>query len=229
MEWKEPAAKLAALGLPILGKALGTLVGGQIPIFGDMIEGAGENIGIGAAKMIADALGVEPTPEAINNAIETQPTTQVVQALQTAESEAAAKWPALAEMVRAREEGATERFRIGTADNADARALLPKLIETKSPIAWAPIVVTTIVLVGYFTVVYLLFAKPLGKIEDNFKDIMLIMLGGLIQAFGQTIQYWLGSSAGSALKDHAMRDITATSVVAAAAAAPPPAPTKPKR
>lgn len=224
MDWKETAAKLAALGLPVLGKTVGTLVGGQIPIFGNMIEGAGENIGKAAADMIASALGVEPTPEAINSAIENRPTTQVIEALQAKEAEATEKWPAVAAAIKAQEEGRTERFKAGVADNADARETNVGLIKIGTPIAWAPVIISGIILIGYFGIfIVLLVGFSQGiKIDDAYERILIFMLGILQAAVIQVCNYWLGSSAGSAAKDSAMRDITATSVVAAATSTPAP-------
>lgn len=206
MDWKDLAGSLVKAGAPIIGTAIGGPIGGMI--------------GSGLGNVLANALGVEETPEAVGKAIETTPPEVLTQKLAAAETEAQARWPALAEMVKAQEEGKTERLRIGTADNANARESNLGLIKSGSPIAWAPVLISSLVIIGYFAVLYILFAKPLGKVDDNLRDIMLFMLGALQTAFVQVIQYWLGSSAGSAQKDAALRDITATSVVAAANSTP---------
>jgi hypothetical protein len=211
MDWRDIAGKLAQAGAPIIGGALGGPIGGLI----------GSAIG----NVVADALGVEPTPEAVDKAIATTPPEVLVAKLSAAEAEAQAKWPALAEMVKAQEEGRTERFKTGAKDNADARDMQVELVKTGSPIQWAPMIVSIIILAGYFAVLYLLFTRPFAKLDDNFKDILIFMLGALQVGVGQVVNYWLGSSAGSAAKDSAMRDITATSVVAAATSTPA-APTK---
>lgn len=210
MDWKDLAGTLVKAGAPIIGGALGGPVGG-------LIGGAIGNV-------VANALGVEATPEAVDKAIATTPPEVLVAKLSAAEAEAQAKWPALAEMVKAQEEGRTERFKAGTQDNADARDLQVELVRTGSPIQWAPTLVSVIILAGYFAVLYILFTRPFAKLDDNFKDILIFMLGSLQIGVGQVINYWLGSSAGSAAKDSALRDITATSVVAAATSTP--APTK---
>lgn len=205
MDWKDLAGQLARLGAPVIGTALGGPLGG-------MIGGAIGNV-------VANSLGVEPTPEAVNDAITKGDPAVITAKLSAAEAEAQVKWPALAEIAKAQEEGRTARFQAGTADNADARNTLTELVTARSPIAWAPVLVSIVIVIGYFVVLDILLFKPF-KLDDNFKDILLFMLGGLQAAFIQVVQYWLGSSAGSAGKDVALRDIAATSVVAASGGPP---------
>lgn len=206
MNWKDLGGQLIKAGAPIIGTAIGGPVGGVI--------------GSGLGTILANALGVEDTPEAVSTAIQNTPPDQLQAKLAAAESEAAAKWPALAEIVKAQETGKTERFEAGVLDNDNARDSNLELIKAGSPIQWAPTVISIIILVGYFAVLYILFSRPFAKLDDNFKDILIFMLGALQVGVGQVINYWLGSSAGSAMKDSALRDITATSVVAAATSTP---------
>lgn len=207
MDWKSVGGQLIKAGAPIIG---GALLG---PTLGPLLGNA-------LGSVVASALGVEDTPEAVGKAIETMPASDLQAKLSAAETEAQAKWPALAEMVKAQEEGKTARFETGAKDNADARESNLELVKAGSPIQWAPSVVSLVILVGYFAVLYILFTRPFAKLDDNFKDILIFMLGALQVGVGQVINYWLGSSAGSAMKDSALRDITATSVVAAAASTP---------
>lgn len=91
--WRELSVKLAELGFPLIGKALIGLVpgvGGIISSFG-----GGELAGRLAANVLAKVLGVEPTPEAITEAIEGGDTTEVVEKLRTVEGEAKARWGAV--------------------------------------------------------------------------------------------------------------------------------------
>lgn len=115
--WKEVAAQLAQLGLPVLGRALG----GQIPIIGGVFGGqVGETIGNTIASAIAMALGVDPTPEAVSGAIERGETTEVMARLQAIEAEATAKWPALAEIAKSETAGEIEVARINAQASAQA-------------------------------------------------------------------------------------------------------------
>ena len=207
MDWKSLGATLIKAGAPIIGGAiLGPTIG---PVLGNAL-----------GSIVASALGVDDTPEAVDAAIQNMPVSELQAKLSAAEAEAQAKWPALAEMVKAQEAGKTARFEAGVLDNDQARDANLELVKAGSPIQWAPVVISIIILIGYFAVLYLLFSRPFAKLDDNFKDILIFMLGALQVGVGQVINYWLGSSAGSAMKDSALRDITATSVVAAASSTP---------
>lgn len=209
MDWKDLGGSLIKAGAPIIGTAIGGPIGGVI----------GSSLG----TILANALGVPDTPAAVEAAIQNTPPDLLQAKLSAAESEASAKWPALADAVKAIEEGKTARFESGTKDNADARDTNLDLVRVGSPIQWAPVVVSILIVIGYFAIIYVLLARPFAKLDDNFKDILLFMFGALQVSFIQVTSYWLGSSAGSAQKDNALRDITATSVVAAANSAPVPA------
>lgn len=89
MDWNA----VGKLVLP-LAPTIGSLVGGLIPI------PLGSMIGEQAGRMLASALGVDATPEAVNNALVND--ASAPQKIAAAESEAAAKWPALAEIAKAR-------------------------------------------------------------------------------------------------------------------------------
>lgn len=207
MDFKSLGGQLIKAGAPIIGGALlGPTIG---PVLGNALGG-----------IVANALGVEDTPEAVGKAIETMPAGDLQAKLSAAEAEAQTKWPALADIVKAQEEGKTKRFEAGILDNEDAREANLELVKAGSPVQWAPSVISLVILLGYFAVLYILFTRPFAKLDDNFKDILIFMLGALQVGVGQVINYWLGSSAGSAMKDSALRDITATSVVAAATSVP---------
>lgn len=98
MDWgklKPVAGKLAQAGLPTLGQVVGDL----IPFPGGSI--IGEMAGQWAGKAIAEALGVPESPEAVGAAIDGLSPTELQARLQGVESEAAAKFGALAEIVKA--------------------------------------------------------------------------------------------------------------------------------
>lgn len=117
MDWSSLgplAAKLAAAGAPTLGR----LVGEALPIpFGGMI-------GELAGKAIASALGVEETPEAVSAAVNSTSTEDLQPRLAAAESEAAAKWAALAETAKA---DAADRTAQSSAINETMRTEIPQI------------------------------------------------------------------------------------------------------
>lgn len=93
----------------------------------------------------------------------------------------------------------TERQKLMLADTQNARNQTIELAKAKSDIAWGSPVVSVIVTMGYFGALYLILAKPI-QITDNYKDVLLFMLGALQIGFGQVCNYWLGSSVGSTQK-----------------------------
>lgn len=97
MDWRELAGELIRAGAPIIGGALGGPLG-------DMI-------GSTAGRIIADSLGVEPTPEAVDAAIKTLPADAVAAKLAAADAALAAQWPALADIGKAQVDavGQTQR------------------------------------------------------------------------------------------------------------------------
>ena len=67
----------------------------------------------------------------------------------------------------------------------------------------APIVVSSAVIIGFVVVCSMLFSKV---IPTESKELANIMFGGLVAMATTVVNYWLGSSAGSARKDNALVD-----------------------
>lgn len=88
MDWRDLGGQLAKAGAPIIGTALGGPLGG---LLGNAVGG-----------VLAEALGAEPTPEAVDAAIAATPPAELSAKLAGADSEAVAKWPALADIAKAR-------------------------------------------------------------------------------------------------------------------------------
>lgn len=71
---------------------------------------------------------------------------------------------------------------------------------------WGKSVVSLIVVSGFIGILVLIITT---KLQGNTpSEVMLVMLGALAQAFGQVVSYWVGSSAGSAMKDQALSKMT---------------------
>lgn len=100
MDWKDLAGTLIKTGAPIIGGALGGPLGATVGGF--------------AGKLLADALGVEATPEAVHEAIQADPAGAAV-----ALGNADAQWQAMAEIAKAE---AADRTAQGQAINETIRA-----------------------------------------------------------------------------------------------------------
>lgn len=113
MDWKDIVGPLVQTAAPTIGG----LLGGLIPMPGGSL--IGEELG----KIIAGQFGVEATPAAVNSAIQNLPSDVATAKLQDAESEALAKWPALAQIAQAE---ASDRTAQSQAINATMTAEVAK-------------------------------------------------------------------------------------------------------
>lgn len=200
-DWGPLAAQLAQMGLPTLGKAIGTIAGSSIPIVGGYLPGVGENLGREAARMIANALGVKPDPEAITAAIEGAPTTDVMATLQAKEAEAQHKWPALALM--AKEE--TEQQRVAAEDTERARQFAIQLATMNSPVQWAPVILGSAIVIAFFGLMIVRTLSPPVVPDEGLSQ----LIGALAAAFGAVVGYYFGSSAGARRKDFTIQALSA--------------------
>jgi uncharacterized protein YqgC (DUF456 family) len=174
MDWSQVGSLIAPMA-----PTIGSILGGFIPVPGGAV------LGQVAGKIVAEALGVPPTPEAVNTAVTTGDPAVVSAKLSEAETKMNAE---------------VERFRLSVQDVQDARATTVKLDASGSSIAWGAPVISVVIVVGFFSVMSLLFI-----IKTDFAPatvtLLNVLFGALIPAFGQVCNYWLGSSAGSANKD----------------------------
>ncbi len=113
MDWKNIVGPLIQSSAPTIG----SILGGFIPFPG------GSLIGQELGTIIARQFGVDPTPEAVNAAIQAAPSDIAAQKLQAAEAEALAKWPALANIAQAE---AGDRSAQSQAINATMQAEVAK-------------------------------------------------------------------------------------------------------
>lgn len=158
---------------------LGGLLGGLIPFPGGAI------LGQVAGKVLAEALGVPPTPDAVNTAI----TTGDPVAIQAKLTEAEVKMNA-----------EVEKFKAQLLDVQDARATNVEFAKINSQIQWAPAAVSILVALGFFGTLWILL-KAGVNFNDTVGQVLLILVGSLVAYMNQVVNYWLGSSAGSARKD----------------------------
>ncbi len=92
------------------------------------------------------------------------------------------------------------------ADTASARQQTVALAQVGSGIAWAPVVISALIVAGFFTCVFLLFVFEREWTERQ-AGLLNTLFGALVLSFGQVGNYWLGSSAGSKRAGDAVRKI----------------------
>lgn len=182
MNWSD-VAPIVAQAAPTLG----SLLGGFIPFPG------GALLGEAAGKIVAEALGVPPTPDAVNHAIATGDPEDVKAALSEAETKINAE---------------VERHKADLADVASARGMETSLVQASSPIAWGPVVISVLVVVGFIGCVFSLMVLKID-FSNTSGQAFLILTGVLSQAFAQVTGYWLGSSSGSVDKSNQIAALAA--------------------
>lgn len=92
------------------------------------------------------------------------------------------------------------------ADTDSARKQTVALAQADSRIAWAPVVISALIVAGFFTCVFLLFVFEREWTERQ-AGLLNTLFGALVLSFGQVGNYWLGSSAGSKRAGDAVRKI----------------------
>lgn len=169
--------------------ALAPLVAGAAPTIGGLLGGlipfpGGAILGKMAGTILADALGVPATPDAVNTAITTGDPAIITAKLAEADTKMNAE---------------VEKLRLELLDVQDARGTEVKLVQAGSLIAWGPVIVSVLVTTGFIGCVFgLMFVKI--DFSQTSGQAYLILTGVLSQSFAQVTGYWLGSSAGSADK-----------------------------
>jgi hypothetical protein len=92
------------------------------------------------------------------------------------------------------------------ADTDSARKQTVALAEAGSSIAWAPVVISALIVGGFFTCVYMLFLVERNW-DERTANLLNVLFGALTVSFTQVANYWLGSSAGSKRSGDALRKI----------------------
>lgn len=173
MNW-ETVGQLIGPAAPTLGKILG----GFIPFPGGAI------LGEVAGKIIAESLGVPPNPDAVNSALQGKTAEEVTAALSEAEAKITAE---------------VEKFKAALEDIQDARETNFKLAKLGSPLQWGAPVVSVLITIGFLGALgALMFFKM--NFTETAGQAMLLLIGSLATMQTQVVNYWLGSSSGSADK-----------------------------
>ncbi|MGF1688351.1 hypothetical protein L4C36_16935 [Photobacterium japonica] len=162
------------------------MIGAAAPLVGSLIGGpAGGAVG----SLVASALGVENTPQAIEQAISTDPDAMVK--LKQLEYEHAQELKRLA-----LEEGrlALEEQREFLADTQHAR--------NKHHDHWMPsllVLLLCAMVTGMFTALF--FGEP----SAAYSQVLIMIAGTVLGAFGTGVAFWLGSSKGSVDKSKQLK------------------------
>lgn len=179
--------------------AIGGMVGQAAPTIGGLLGGlipfpGGAILGQVAGKVLAEALGVPPTPAAISTAITTGDPATVTAALSEAEAKMNAE---------------VEKFKAALEDVQDARATTVKYVQAGSALSLGAVIVSVVVMAGFIGISFLAMKPDLAGVD---KSVTLFLLGAWSGYAGGVITFWIGSSAGSADKSAQIANLTGANV-----------------
>lgn len=94
-------------------------------------------------------------------------------------------------------------------DRNDARNMFLTLASARNPLAWAPVILSLVIVLGFFWILWELIQPVPAGVTSPFQtngpllQIINIVIGGLVAAFATVVSYNLGSSVSSRAKDTA--------------------------
>lgn len=185
---------------------IGGLVGQAAPTIGGLLGGlipfpGGAILGTVAGKVLAEALGVPPTPEAVNTAITTGDPATVNAALSAADAKMQAE---------------VDRFKAQLEDVQDARATTVQYVKSGSNLSLGAVVVSVIVMVGFVAISFMAMKPDLAGVDHS---VVLYLLGAWQGLATAAVTFWIGSSAGSVDKSDQIAAMAGTAANVASKAA----------
>lgn len=98
---------------------------------------------------------------------------------------------------------ALQTYQAQLADTSNARNTMASLATAHSAIAWGPVIISTIIIFGFFIIVDMLFfIKTAFSAEQA--NLLNQLFGALIVMVQSVVQFWVGSSRSSQNKDFYM-------------------------
>ncbi len=184
MDWSALAPTILKFGLPALKIAITAGVG-AVPVIGGF---AAPFVADAVGKMLGDAFGVPADPVSVQTAISNMPPDDALAKLQAVQAEAVAKWPALAEMVKAEETTAQVQI-VQTTEQMKSEVLAASTISVDSPwktrvlvlnAVWRPLFALEFLM--ECTLFFFVFLSTL-ILSDSFDVDTLVRLQTLILAY----------------------------------------------
>jgi hypothetical protein len=183
------------MALPLLPAALLPAIGALAPELLRWI--AGDKAGAVTGQVldaVRSVVGAD-SPEAVEAAIRDP---QVAAQLRIRLAEIAA------EREKAERQVERDELLARLADVASARSQTVALAQAGSVIAWGAPVVSVLVMVAFGVACWMVLTKSLPA---GSQEIALYTMGALQSMAAAVVAYWVGSSAGSARKDEALRAV----------------------
>ncbi|TXH14994.1 MAG: hypothetical protein E6R03_08150 [Hyphomicrobiaceae bacterium] len=178
LNWKDLGGQLIQLGAPVIGGAL--------------LGPLGSTLGGALGTIVAETLGVPATPSGVKEALDKMPGEAAATALSVADRKA---------------EIELEKFKLQLADVQSARQMTETFVKSSSVLQYGSLVVSMLVTIGFFVVLFFLLNFK-SQLAETTGQVMLILVGSLASMQVQVVNYWLGSSAGSADKTQALTSLS---------------------
>ena len=163
---------------------MGKVVAKAAPVLGAVLGGPVGAVAGAAGALLGSVLGVDSDPEAVAKALADPETLVKLKQIESDERQRLLEWQ-------------STQLNAELENVKSAREREVALAQAGHGASWATSIVSCIVTVGFFVMLYLVISG--GKAELG--DAGLMLLGTLATGFGAVINYYLGSSLGSASKD----------------------------
>lgn len=164
-------------------QTIGSTVAKIAPVLGGILGGPVGAVASAAGSLLASALGVEPSPEAVKVALSDQESIIKLKELEIQHKARLLEWQGM-------------QLQAELENTKDARAKEIALAKAGSKAAWATPFVALVVSVGFFVLLWQVL-----KLQTEVPQAALLLLGTLSTGFGSVINYYLGSSLGSSQKN----------------------------
>ena len=188
---------------PLVGIAISMLPGLAKRVAEDVLPDVEERI----TRTVREVLGTDDPNKAEELIADPKIAAELRVQLAQIEAEAEARQ---AEVEQKRREAELDRikvdleaFRAQMQDTQSARSMLTELSAQDSAFAWGSVVVSAIVVIGFFWALWLLVGGNVDATDTALLQIVNIVIGALTAGFATVVSFWLGSSQGSRNKDAA--------------------------
>lgn len=189
------------------------LVQNGAPLIGGLIKTAASAAGGPVAGILAGVV-VDAVAKAVGS--KSSDPAAVVAAIQADPAKAAQVIPQVeddhADLIKAH----TDAQEALLHDVQDAREKQGQLVTAGSPLAWGPVVISLLIVVGFFAACFLLLTGRAAEAGQA----GLMVVGVLVGSFQNVVGFYLGSSAGSAEKSQQLAQLAGVPAVAKAAVTP---------
>ena len=170
---------------------VGRAVAKAAPVLGSVLGGPVGAIAGAAGSLIASALGCEPDPADVQRTIAQSPDLLLkLKDLEIQQQAQLLQWQ-------------RDQVQAELTDRMSARDREVELAKAGHGASWATSIVACIVTVGFFVILWVVLSRGIGTMGEAGG----MLIGSLSTSFGAVVNYYLGSSLGSAAKDAYLKKV----------------------